>query len=225
MSPRKPDEFKKVLFDEPAHADAAEVLAARLQDAEINSMLAEQTSRFLADIYAEGLSFVRRVAGEATAKKSETDPAALAHDLRQSATFLELRSGEVLSFLERASALLDKKVEEDEELTEAFEKNVARYEKVGRVDGLGALVARLAGPGSEAAALHGSWALTNVYGGLVKLIGIMEIIRFERVSPTTLMDALSEILLDLNHRVRPGLNGEDGRTGLLELLSAGATNP
>lgn len=221
MSPRKPDEFKKVLFEEPAHADAAEVLAARLQDAGINSVLAEPTSRFLAELYAEGLSFVRRVAGEATARKSETDPAELAADLRQSATFIELRSGELLTFLERASALLDKKVEEDEELTEAFEKNVSRYEKVGRVDGLGALMARLTG-GSENAAVHGSWALTNVYGGLVKLIGIMEIIRFERVSPTTLMDALSEILLDLNHRVRPGLNGDDGRTGLLELLAVGS---
>ena len=218
MSPRKPDEFKKVLFDDPAHTDAAEVLAARLQDAGINSVLAEPTSRFLAELYAEGLSFVRRVAGEATAKKSETDPAELAGDLRQSAVFIELRSGEVLSFLERTSALLDKKVEEDEALTEAFEKNVGRYEKVGRVDGLLALMSRLTAD-SEDAALHGSWALTNVYGGLVKLVGIMEIIRFERVSPTTLMDALSEILLDLNHRLRPGLLGEDGRTGLLELLA------
>lgn len=216
MSPKKPDDFKKVLFQEPPHTDQAEVLSARLQDAGINSVLADPTARFLADLYSEGLQFVRTVAG--VGKKSDADLSEAAGELRRMALFLETRSSEIQSFLERTSALLDKKIEEDSNLTEAFEKNLARHEKIGRLEAPGALMSRLAG-GSEAVAVHGVWALSNVYGSLVRLVGILELIRFERVSPTTMMDALSEILLDLNHRLRPGLLGTDeGRVGLLELL-------
>lgn len=223
MSPKKPDDFKKVLLVEPPHADQAEVLSARLQDTGINSVLADPTARFLADIYAEGIEFVRTVSR--VGKASDEELPVLAGELRRMALFLETRSEEILSFLERTSALLDRKIDEDSDLTEAFEKNVARHEKAGRLEAPGALMARLTG-GTEATAVHGFWALSNVYGSLVKLVGILELIRFERVSPTTMMDALSEILMDLNHRLRPGLKGTDeGRVGLLELLSvdSGAT--
>ena len=84
------------------------------------------------------------------------------------------------------------------------------------------LVEKLAGP-SEAASTHGSWGLANVYLSLVKLIGIVELIRFEHVSPTTVMNAMAEIHLDMTHRLMPGLKGSDvGRTGLMEIFAATA---
>jgi hypothetical protein len=60
---------------------------------------------------------------------------------------------------------------------------------------------------------------------LVKLVGILELVRFERASPTTVASAIAEIYLDLTHRLRPGLVGtEEGRVGLVEMLGAEAAS-
>jgi hypothetical protein len=218
---KKPDELKRLLFEEPPRADMMLVLGSRLQDVGVHSALAEPAAQFLSDLYGEGLRLVRLLAP--AARNPEKAPPELAGEIRQAATYLEFRSGEALSFLERVSAFLDKKVEEDENATEAFEKNVSRLEKQGRLDDPGGLMQRIS-TSPETAATHGSWALTAIYGSLVKLVGILELVRFERVSPTTVANAMAEIYLDITHRLRPGLVGTDeGRTGLLEML--GVTSP
>lgn len=218
MSTKKPDELKRLLFEEPPRADMMLVLGSRLQDVGVHSALAEPASQFLADLYNEGLRFVRLVAP--AARNPDTAGPELGTELLQSASFLEFRSAEALSFLERLSTFLDRKVEEDPDATEAFEKNVARLEKQGRLEDPSLLMQRLSSS-PDVAATHGSWALSNIYGSLVKLIGILELVRFERVNPTTVANAMAEIHLDLTHRLRPGLKGNDeGRTGLLDMLTA-----
>jgi len=220
VSTKKPDELKKLLFEEPPRADMMLVLGSRLQDVGVHSALAEPAAQFLADLYTEGLRTVRLLSP--AARNPDKISPELAGELRQSAAYLEFRSGEALSFLERVSSFLDKKVEEDEDATEAFEKNVARLEKQGRLEDPGLLMQRLSSS-QEAAATHGSWALSNIYVSLVKLVGILELVRFERVNPTTVANAMAEIYLDLTHRLRPALSGnEEGRTGLLEMLGAPA---
>jgi hypothetical protein len=216
VSTKKPDELKKLLFEEPPRADMMLVLGARLQDVGVHSALAEPASQFLSDLYGEGLRLIRLLAP--AAKNPDRITAELPGEIRQSASYLELRSGEALSFLERVTAFLDRKVEEDDDATEAFEKNVSRLEKQGRLEDPSALMQRLS-HSPEVAATHGSWALSAIYGSLVKLVGILELVRFERVSPTTVANAMAEIYLDITHRLRPGLIGTDeGRTGLLEML-------
>ena len=221
MGTKKPDELKRLLFEEPPRADMMLVLGARLQDVGVHSALAEPTAQFLSDLYLEGLRLVRLIAP--AAKNPDRISPDLLGDVRQAASYLEVRSAEALSFLERVSAFLDKRVEEDDNAVEAFEKNVSRLEKQGRLDDPGGLMQRLS-PSPEVAATHGSWALSAIYGSLVKRVGILELVRFERVNPTTVASAMAEIHLDLTHRLRPGLTGtEEGRTGLLEML--GVTSP
>lgn len=217
MTSRKPDELKKTLFEEPPHDDMQEVLGARLQDVGVHSAVAEPTARFVADLYLEGLRLVRLLIP--AAKNPDAAPADLAHEMQQSALYLEHCSGEVVPFLERVSAFLDRKVEEDDVAVEAFEKNMARLEKLGKVEDPGRLMRKVSAL-PEVAATHGSWALANVILSLIKLAGIVELLRFERVNPTTVASAMAEIHLDLTHRLRPGLCGtEDGRSGLLEMLA------
>jgi hypothetical protein len=217
VSTKKPSEFKRLLFDEPPRTDLVPVIGSRLQNVGVHSALAEPTAQFISDLYTEGLNMIRLIAS--AEKNREQASPEMAGEFRRSAAYLELKSGEALSFLDRVSAFLDRKVDEDSDDTEAFEKNVSRLEKLGRLDDSD-LVERLAGR-SEAAATHGSWALANIYLSLVKLVGIVELLRFEHVKPTTVENAMAEIHLDITHRLRPGLNGSEvGRAGLLELLGA-----
>jgi hypothetical protein len=221
VAARKTDELKKHLFDEPIRTDLSPVLASRLQDAGVHSALAEPTAQFISDLYVEGLNFVRLV-GPA-AKNPDKAPAELGPDLKRSAVYLEHRSGEALNFVERIATFLDKRVDEDADDTEAFEKNVARFEKAAKLEDPRGLARKLA-PDSEDAVTHGAWAIDNIYRCLVKLTGLVELMRFERVGATTLLNSMAEIQLDLTHRLRPGLLGNDeGRIGLLEIL--GATAP
>lgn len=218
MTSRKPDELKKILFEEPPRADMAEVLGARLLDVGVHSALAEPTARLVSDLCQEGVRLVRLTAP--AVKNPDAAPPDLAFEMRQCALYLEQCSGEAITFLERVSAFLDRKVEEDDDTVEAFEKSMARLEKLGRLDDPGRLMRRIAVQ-PEVAATHGSWALANIYLSLVKLAGIVELLRFERVSPTTVASAMAEIHLDLTHRLQPGLCGtDDGRIGLLEMLTA-----
>jgi hypothetical protein len=220
MGAKKSDELKKLLFEEPIRTDLHEALSGRLQDVGVHSAMADPAAQFIADLYVEGLDLIRLLAP--AAKNPDKAPAELAAGVHRSASYLEQRSAEGLGFLERASTFLDKRVEEDAADTEAFEKNVARYEKAGRLDNARGLAARLS-PGSEEAVTHGGWALDNIYGCLVKLVGIVELMRFERASSTTLLNGLAEIHLDITHRLRPGLLGNDeGRTGLLSMVGADA---
>jgi hypothetical protein len=220
VTSKKPDDLKKILYEEPTRADMAEVLAARLQDVAVHSALAEPTARFVSDLCQEGLRLIRLIAP--AVKNPDAAPPDLAFEMRQCAIYLEQCSGEAVTFLERVSAFLDRKVEEDDDAVEAFEKNMTRLEKLGKLEDPGRLMRKVAVL-PEVAATHGSWALVNVYLSLVKLVGIVELVRFERVSPTTVASAMAEIHLDLTHRLRPGLGGtEDGRIGLLEMLTAGS---
>jgi hypothetical protein len=216
---RKPDELKKTLFDEPIRTDLPQQLSARMSDVGVHSALAEPTAQFLSDLYVEGLTLIRLL-GPA-AKNLEKAPADLDQQVRRLATYLDQRVVEGVGFVERTLAFLDKRVDEDGDDTEAFEKNVARLERAGRLENAHALALALA-PGSEDAATHGTWALDRIVGTLVKLVGIVELMRFERVSATTLLNGLAEINLDLNHRLKPGLLGarEEGRVGLIEMLGA-----
>jgi hypothetical protein len=216
---RKSDELKKTLFDEPIRTDLPQQLSARLSDVGVHSALADPTAQFLSDLYVEGLTLVRLL-GPA-GKNPDKAPADLDQQVRRLATYLDTRVTEGIGFVERAQAFLDKRVDEDADETEAFEKNVARLERAGRIDGAHALAVRLA-PDSEDAATHGSWAIDRIVGTLVKLVGIVELMRFERATATTLLNGLAEINLDLTHRLKPGLEGvpEDGRVGLLAMLGA-----
>jgi hypothetical protein len=219
VSTKKPSEFRKLLFDEPPRTDLVPVIGNRLQNVGVHSALAEPTAHFISDLYTEGLNMIRLIA--AAAKSPEKATPELASQLRQSAAYLEHKSGEAVSFLDRVSAFLDRKVEEDADDTEAFEKNVARLEKLGRLED-SSLMGRLSTQ-AEAAATHGSWALSNIYLSLVKLVGIVELLRFEHVQPTTVENSMAEIHLDMTHRLRPALTGSDvGRVGLLELLGTPA---
>lgn len=217
MAARKSDEFKKHLFDEPIRTDLPLILAARLQDVGVHSALAEPAAQFISDLYVEGLNFIR-MAGPA-ARNPDKAPADLGPQLRQSATYLENRSEEAVAFVERVATFMDRRVDEDPDDTEAFEKNVARFEKAGRLEDPRGLIRRLA-PDSEDAVTHGAWALDNIYRSLVKLVGIVELMRFERANATTLLNSMAEIHLDLTHRLRPGLlgNNDEGRVGLMEIL-------
>jgi len=220
VSVKKANEFKKLLFEEPPRTDLVPVIGERLQNTGVHSALAEPTAQFLSDLYTEGMNFIRLVAP--AAKNTDKATPELGGEVRQSIAYLDHKASEAVSFLERVSGFLDKKVDEEDADTEAFEKNVARLEKLGRLDDPNNLVGTLTGP-SEDAATHGSWALANVYLSLVKLIGIIELIRFEHVSPTTVMNAVAEMHLDLTHRLLPALRGSDvGRTGLMEMLGAAA---
>lgn len=218
MAARKSDEFKKLLFDEPIRTDLSPVLAARLQDVGVHSALADPAAQFISDLYVEGLNFIRMV-GPA-ARNPDKAPADLAQDLKRSVVYLEHRSGEATAFVERVATFLDKRVDEDPDDTEAFEKNVARFEKSGKLEDARGLVRKLA-PDSEDAVTHGAWALDNIYRCLIKLAGLVELMRFERANATILLNSMAEIQLDLAHRLRPGLLGNDeGRVGLMEILGA-----
>ncbi len=220
MSVKKPNEFKKLLFEEPPRTDLVQVVGERLQNVGVHSALAEPAAQFVSDLYTEGLNLIRLVAP--AAKNPDRATPELGAQVRQSIAYLEHKSGEAVSFFNRVTEFLDRHVEEEDAETEAFEKNVARLEKLGRLDDPDNLVEKLTGP-SEGAATHGSWALANVYLSLVKLIGIVELIRFEHTSATTVANAVAEIQLDLTHRLIPGLKGSDvGRTGMMELLRTGA---
>jgi hypothetical protein len=217
---KKSDDLKKILLEDPPRTDMAEVLMTRLQDSGVHSALADPAAHFLADLYQEALNFVRSLAP--AVKNTGNATPALAGEIRQSAHFLGVRVEEGLSFLERVASFLDRKTEEDADATEAFEKNVGRMEKMGRLDDAGGIVQKLAGA-EEPAITHGSWALANVYLSLVKVVGILELVRFERVNPATIANGLAEIHLDITHRLQPGLSGTpEGRTGLLEILNTSA---
>jgi len=220
---RKPDELKKLLFDEPIRTDLAQQLSARLSDVGVHSALADPTSQFLSDLYVEGLALIRLLAP--IAKSPDKAPAGFDQEVRRIASFLHQRTNEGFGYVERALAFLDKRVEEDNVDTEAFERNVAHLERAGRMENPHGLAVALI-PGSEDAATHGSWALDHILGSLVKLVGIVELMRFERASATTLLNGLSEINLDITHRLKPGLlgNPEEGRVGLLEMFGSTAAS-
>jgi hypothetical protein len=217
---RKSDDLKKLLFEEPVRTDLPQQLTARLADVGVHSALAEPAAQFVGDLYVEGVGLIRLLAP--AGRNPDKAPADLADQLRRGVGYLDQRLNDGIGFIERVSTFLDRRVEEDQEDTEAFEKNVARLERAGRLENPRALMVRLC-PDSEDVVTHGAWALDNVYGCLVKLIGIVELMRFERASATLLLNGMAEIDLDLTHRLRPGLLGNDeGRVGLLEMLGARA---
>lgn len=219
MSVKKTNELKSILFEDPPRTDLVQVLGERLQNVGVHSALAEPAAQFVSDLYTEGLNLIRLTAP--AAKNSDKATPELGAQIRLSIGYLEHKSSEAVSFLDRVTAFLDRHVEEEDAETDAFEKNVSRLEKLGRLDDPNNLIEKLTGP-SEASATHGSWALANIYLALVKLIGIVELIRFEHISATAVSNAMAEIHLDLTHRLLPGLNGSDlGRTGLMVLMRQG----
>lgn len=221
MGARKPDELKKLLFDEPIRTDIPQQLSTRLSDAGVHSALADPTAHLLADLYVEGLGLVRLLAPIAKNPDSALEGTGL--EVRRIVSFLEQRTSEGFGYVERALAFLDKRVEEESDDTEAFEKHMTHLERAGRMENPHGLAIALM-PNSEDASTHGSWALDHLIGSLVKLVGIVELMRFERASATTLLNGLSEINLDFTHRLKPGLlgNPEEGRVGLIEMLSSKA---
>ncbi|HEX7880044.1 MAG TPA: hypothetical protein VF720_11580, partial [Candidatus Eisenbacteria bacterium] len=132
MGARKPDELKKTLFDEPIRTDLPQQLAARFSDVGVHSALADPTAQFLSDLYVEGLALVRLVG--TAARNPDKAPADLDQQVRRLAAYLDQRVGEGIGFVERTLAFLDKRVDEDGDDTEAFEKNVARLERAGRIE-------------------------------------------------------------------------------------------
>lgn len=221
MGARKPDELKKILFDEPIRTDLPQQLSARLSDVGVHSALADPTANFLSGLYVEGLGLVRLLGP--VSKNLDTATPDFQQEVRRIASFLQQHTNEGFGYLERALAFLDKRVEENNDDTEAFEKNVAHLERAGRLENPHGLAITLV-PGSEDAVTHGSWALDHIVGSLVKLVGIIELMRFEHASATTMLNGLSEISLDLTHRLKPGLlgNREEGRVGLVEMLGTPA---